>query len=168
MGQLFYLYRVVQEEWEHLVKCNVIILQHVSNCCLNSLNSLLIYLLSYSDYMKSLFCQFCEIDNLQHIKVWSFRCSTKTANGIACKAVITHQLLKRFQNEISERSIWFAIENAFTAATPFNSQNESAYSVERKIKQAPKRRHYIRTELYLTQPEIRSTFFFRRMLPSSS
>jgi len=52
----------------------------------------------------------------------------------------SQQLLKWFSNEISVLSIWFTDENTFTAATPLNSQNDSAYSIERKIKQVPKRR----------------------------
>ena len=55
-------------------------------------------------------------------------------------------LLKWINNKISlsVRSIWFTEENTFIAATSVKSENDSAYSVERKIKQVPKRR---RTEM---------------------
>jgi len=52
----------------------------------------------------------------------------------------SQQLLKWFHNEISVRSIWFTDKTTFKAATPVNSQHDSAYSVERNIKQVSKRR----------------------------
>jgi len=87
-----------------------------------------------------LFRQFPEIYNLQHTTVWSFRRSTKSANGNLEFLATSQQLLKWFPSEINVRSVWFTDEKTLTAATPFNSQHDSAYSVERKIKQVSKRR----------------------------
>jgi len=47
------------------------------------------------------------------------------------------QLLDRFQNERSVRSIWFTDEKTFTLATPLNSQNDRVYSEARKKKEVP-------------------------------
>ena len=41
----------------------------------------------------------------------------------------SRQLLERFPNERSVRSIWFTDEKTFTVATPVNSQNDRVYSV---------------------------------------
>ena len=49
-------------------------------------------------------------------------------------------VLERFPNEISVRSIWFTDKKTFNAATPVNSRNGGAYSVETKKRQVPKRR----------------------------
>lgn len=52
----------------------------------------------------------------------------------------SRQLLERFPNERSVRSIWFTDEKTFTIATPVNSQNDRFYSVETKKSQVPERR----------------------------
>jgi len=38
------------------------------------------------------------------------------------------QLLRRFSNERSVRSVWFTDEKVFTVATPVNAQNDRFYS----------------------------------------
>ena len=52
----------------------------------------------------------------------------------------SRQLLERFPNERSVRSIWLTDEKTFTIATPVNSQNDRFYSVETKKSQVPERR----------------------------
>lgn len=47
----------------------------------------------------------------------------------------SQQLLDRFPNERSVRSIWFTDEKTFTLATPVNSQNDRVYSAARKKRQ---------------------------------
>lgn len=49
----------------------------------------------------------------------------------------SQQLLDRFPNERSVRSIWFTDEKTFTLATPVNSQNDRVYTAARNKKQVP-------------------------------
>lgn len=44
----------------------------------------------------------------------------------------SQQLLARFPNERSVRTIWFTDEKTFTVSTPVNSQNDRVYSIETK------------------------------------
>jgi len=50
------------------------------------------------------------------------------------------QLLGRFPNERSVRSIWFTDEKKFNISTPVNFQNNRFYSAETKKSQLPERR----------------------------
>lgn len=52
----------------------------------------------------------------------------------------SRELLERFPNERSVRSIWFTDEKTFTVATPVNSQNDRVYSVATKKSQVQERR----------------------------
>jgi len=52
----------------------------------------------------------------------------------------SRQLLERFPNERSTRSIWFTDQKIFIIATPVNSQNDHVYSIETKKSQVPERR----------------------------
>jgi AraC-like DNA-binding protein len=52
----------------------------------------------------------------------------------------SRQLLERFPNERSVRSIWFTDEKIFTIATPVNSQNDRVYSIETKKSRIPESR----------------------------
>jgi transposase len=47
------------------------------------------------------------------------------------------QLLERFPNDRSVRSVWFTDEKSFTVATPVNSQNDRVYSAAVKKNQVP-------------------------------
>ena len=52
----------------------------------------------------------------------------------------SQQLLERFPNERSVRSIWFTDEKSFTIATPVNSQNDRVYSNFGKKCEVPTKR----------------------------
>jgi hypothetical protein len=52
----------------------------------------------------------------------------------------SRQLLERFPNERSIKSIWFTDEKSFTVSTPVNPQNDRLYSAELKKSQVPERR----------------------------
>src|SRR6218665_2778727 len=97
------------------------ILQHLSNCFLNSLNCLLIYLLTYSDYITSLFGQF---DNLQHTRVEE--CDRSDAQRKQQMELLATQAAASYEMRLSVRSIWFTDEHTFKAAMAVNSQNANA------------------------------------------
>ena len=61
-------------------------------------------------------------------------------NGKLKRLQLSQQLLERFPDERSVRSIWFTDEKSFTIATPVNSQNDRVYSNFGKKCEVPTKR----------------------------
>jgi len=78
------------------------LLQHLSNYFLNSLNCLLIYLLTYSDYMTSLIRQFPEtkVHGVTTCNIQQCDRSDAQRKLQMELLVSSQQLLKRFPNEM--------------------------------------------------------------------